>query len=281
MMIGNLAQPHVVSVGPTDTLDTAITLMEEHRIRHLPVIDVGRPVGMVSDRDLLLAVGWKLEVDRSSDRKKKVVGPRLVREIMSSPALYLDPGGSPQTASRMMAEGHFHALLILRNSAVSGLVTSTDLLRYFATVTDQRFDEPVEHRMRANVRTIGPSAALFEASRICRDAGIRHLPVAVEGSLIGLVTDRDLRRVCGEDTVNDELAERNGRVFIGATRVMEIMTRPVQTISEDTPMRVACQKMATHHIGCLPVTRDEQLIGILTDTDCLRLAAESGEPATA
>lgn len=281
MKIGNLAQPHVVCVTPTDSLDTAITLMEEHHIRHLPVIDTGRPVGMISDRDLLLAVGWRLEVDRSFDRKKKVVGPRLVSEIMSTPALYLDPSGSPQTAARMMAEGRFHSLLVLRDSVVNGLVTSTDLLRYFAGVKDRHFDEPVESRMRASVKSIGPSTALFEASRICRDAGIRHLPVAVEGSLIGLVSDRDLRRVCGEDTVNDELAERDGRVFIGATKVMEIMTRSVQTISEDVPMRIACQKLATHQIGCLPVTRGEQLVGILTDTDCLRFAAESDDAATA
>lgn len=275
MQIGNLAQPFVVSVGPNDSLDKAISLMEEHQIRHLPVIEAGRPLGMVSDRDLLIAVGWKLEVERSSGAKKKdVVGPRRVSEIMSSPALYLDPNATPAAAARMMAGGQFHALLIVRDATVTGLVTSTDLLRSFAVNSNPHFDEQVINRMRVNVRTIGPSAALFEAAELFKDIGAHHLPVVAGDEVLGILSDRDLRRACGEDSVSDELAERDGRMFIGATKVLDVMKHPVRTVAEDTSMREACQQMSTFHIGCLPVVRDEKLVGIMTDTDCLRFAAE-------
>jgi len=274
MMLGNLAQPYVISIGPDDSLDKAISLMEEHEIRHLPVIEAGRAVGMVSDRDVLLAVGWKLEVEREAVTDHEVVGPRTVREIMSSPALYLDPKASPADAARMMVEGSFHALLVIRDSTVLGVVTSTDLLRLFSSYDHELLDRPITERMRANVKTIAPGDALFEASRLFKDSAIHHLPVVAGDQLLGILTDRDLRRACGEDSVSDELAEHDGQAYFGTTKVLEVMSHEVKTLEESASMRDACRLMSTHHIGCVPIVDHDRLVGIVTDTDCLRLATE-------
>ena len=74
MKLHELAHSGVITIGPSKTLDLAMALMEEHGIRHLPVLEEGRPVGMVSDRDLLASVGGMSSDTRVSCSE----GPSLI-----------------------------------------------------------------------------------------------------------------------------------------------------------------------------------------------------------
>lgn len=279
MQLNNFTRSSVITVAPGDFLDKAIAMMEEHQIHHLPVVDDNRPVGMLSDRDLLIAVGWKLEIERSLDhRRRKVIGPRRVREIMTHPVVTIDPDAEVHTAARVMAEGRFHALPLVRREVIVGVVTCSDLLSLYSCegsslAANPRLDEPVATRMHANVQTIGPKEPLHAASRMFHDLRIRHLPVASDGILMGLVSDRDVRRECGADAIEDEKAQANGGYYIGATTVMDIMTRDVETAPESMTLREAMRSIVSNGIGCLPIVRDDVLIGIITETDFLRLVA--------
>ena len=62
-------------VAPTDTLTAALGVMEAHDIRHLPVVDQGRVVGVVSDRDLLESTGWMWDEERGKP-------PVVVADVM-------------------------------------------------------------------------------------------------------------------------------------------------------------------------------------------------------
>ncbi|MCB9853137.1 MAG: CBS domain-containing protein [Phycisphaerales bacterium] len=287
MQLNNFIKSKVMTVAPGDSLDKAIAMMEEHQIHHLPVVDDGRPVGMVSDRDLLIAVGWKLEVERSLDgRRRKVIGPRRVREIMAQPVVTIDPDAEVHTAARAMAEGRFHAIPLVRRNLIVGVVTCSDLLSLYSSegsplALDPRLDEPVATRMHANVQTIGPKEPLHAASKMFHDLRIRHLPVASDGILMGLVSDRDVRRECGADAIEDEKAQANGGYYIGATTIIDIMTRDVETAPETLSLREAMRTMVSNEIGCLPVVRADTLVGIITETDLLRLVAMIDDDACA
>lgn len=279
MPLNRFTRPKVITVGPSDSLDKAIALMEEHQIHHLPVVEEGRPVGMVSDRDILIAVGWKLEIERSiGSRRKNVVGPRRVSEIMARPVVTIDPDAEIHTAARLMAEGRFHALPIVKNEVIVGVVTCSDLLCLYSSEgsslsTSPRLDETVASRMHVNVQTIGPTEPLHVASRMFHDLHIRHLPVAADGVLMGVVSDRDVRRECGADAIEDEKAQAKGSYYIGATTVMDIMKTHVARGTETMTLRDAMREIVSNGAGCLPVLRGESLVGILTETDCLRLVA--------
>lgn len=287
MHLSRFAQAKVITVAPGDALDKAIALMEEHQIHHLPVVDSGRPVGMISDRDLLIAVGWKLEVERSLDsRRRHVVGPRRVREIMSQPVMTIDPDAEVHTAARLMAEGRFHALPLVRRDQIVGVVTCSDLLSLYSSegspfASSPRLDETVATRMHVNVQTIGPKEPLHVASKMFHDLRIRHLPVASDGILMGVVSDRDVRRECGADAIEDEKAQARGGYYIGATTIMEIMTNDVATGAETMCLRDAMREIVSNGVGCLPIVRGETLVGILTETDCLRLVAMIDDDACA
>lgn len=287
MQLTRFTRPKVVTVAPSDSLDKAIALMEEYQIHHLPVVDDGHPVGMVSDRDLLIAVGWKLEVERAlGDKRNRVVGPRRVSEIMARPVVTIDPDAEVHTAARLMAEGRFHALPLVQSDVIVGVVTCSDLLSFYSSegssvTSSPRLSEPVVTRMHVNVQTIGPREPLHVASKMFHDQHIRHLPVAADGVLMGIVSDRDVRRECGADAIEDEKAQAKGSYYIGATTVMEIMTSDVATGTETMTLRDAMREIVSNGTGCLPIVRGESLVGILTETDCLRLVAMVDDDACA
>jgi CBS domain-containing protein len=59
-----------------------------------------------------------------------------IEEVMSSPAVSVDPGASVQTAARLMAERKIGCLPVLEHGRLVGIVTETDVLGYFATLPE-------------------------------------------------------------------------------------------------------------------------------------------------
>jgi acetoin utilization protein AcuB len=129
----------------------------------------------------------------------------------------------------------------------------------------------VRSRMTTDVHTASPETTIAEALSITRAHRIRHLPILAEGRLVGVVTDRDLRLAMPPMWADehDELTEA-----LHTKRVGELMITDIVTIQPDTPVEEAARLLYTHRIGCLPIMEDDQLVGILTETDLLRAFAE-------
>lgn len=118
------------------------------------------------------------------------------------------------------------------------------------------------------VVTIKPEASAREAFGLIKSMGIRHLVVVKEGVVLGIVTDRDLRRPKAADVFKswDELYRVSDEF-----QVEDIMTSPVLTVDANADVREAAKSMVERHIGCLPVTDAHRgLAGIITETDLLK-----------
>lgn len=125
----------------------------------------------------------------------------------------------------------------------------------------------VKDVMHSNVVTITPSATLAEAFRLSRERGIRHLPVLDDGDLVGIVSDRDLKRAIPPSaTPVAGLASE----FATAT-VQQVMTRAVITTGPTVSVEEAGRVMMTEKISALPVTEGGRLVGIVTETDVVAL----------
>lgn len=135
--------------------------------------------------------------------------------------------------------------------------------------------------MQAAVLTITPKTTLPEAVRLVQHRGIRHLPVVEDDQLVGIVSDRDLKRAMASPATSLEAHEL--RYLLDAVTVDEIMTRAVITVGRMFPIEEAARLMVKEKVSALPVTERGRLIGIVTETDVLELFVKgmgAGEPSS-
>ena len=118
--------PH--SIGKDQTLERAHEMMRTHHIRHLPVLEGGKLVGMVSERDLHL-------VETLRD-----VNPRevVVEEAMSNHVYAVDPDASLDVVAETMAEHKYGSAVVIQNGKVVGIFTTNDACRALAELLRSR-----------------------------------------------------------------------------------------------------------------------------------------------
>jgi acetoin utilization protein AcuB len=139
----------------------------------------------------------------------------------------------------------------------------------------------VQDVMQTKLFTVTPETTLPEALRLTGQRGVRHLPVLDGDRLVGILSDRDLKRAMASPATSLEAHEL--RYLLDRLRVEEFMTRTVITIGAMFPVEAAARLMVQEKIGALPVTDGDRLLGLVTETDVLRLfmrAMGAGEPST-
>jgi CBS domain-containing protein len=250
--------------------------MEKHCIRHLPVQAAGQVVGMVSDRDLLI-VGARRGKERNKRSKAQTPGLSRVADVMSAPVHGLSPDDAVRTATWLMVSKRIHAIPLIRGDRLVGLVTESDVLQgviaphaLLQPNAQQLLRQPVMSYMREKLRTTGPTTSLDEVIDIMLNERIRHLPVVDDKQLLGIVSDRDVRRALGRAAARDAEAQESGEFFLGPTEVGEVMTKTVRTIVSSTATVTAIEELLRHKIHCLPVVDNAELLGLITDTDLLQ-----------
>jgi acetoin utilization protein AcuB len=125
----------------------------------------------------------------------------------------------------------------------------------------------VSDYMSENPITIEPEEPLMRALEIIRLRGVRRLPVAVGGMLVGLVTEGDIKRA--EPSTLTDSQEDFARVMEG-TPISRIMISKPVTTTADTPLMEAAEIMLNTKYGALPVVAGGRVVGILTDNDLTR-----------
>ena len=123
MPVRQIMTRRVVTVRPETTLAEARRLLDEHRIRHLPVLLDGRLAGIVSDRDLRSAAG--------ANRRQTAVD-----EIMTPTPFIVGPDTRVEEAARLMLDRRIGGLPVVEASELIGIVTSDDLLRALLVVVE-------------------------------------------------------------------------------------------------------------------------------------------------
>ena len=126
----------------------------------------------------------------------------------------------------------------------------------------------VRDAMTREVVTLGPEASAGEALGVCREKGIRHIPIVEEGRLIGLVSDRDLR------DVSPPRGGRDQENTLGWVRVRDIMSTDLVTIGPLDTIDHVAREIYERKIGCLPVVDGRELVGIITSQDMMRTMIE-------
>lgn len=132
MTVKEIMMKGAVTLGCEDTLDLADDIMNLGRIRHLPVLDRGRVVGVISQRDLFRSALVKL-LGMKSGEQRALFRSFRVSDIMSRPVVTISPEATVKEAARTMVEKKIGCLPVVEGEEFAGLVTETDILRYVAS----------------------------------------------------------------------------------------------------------------------------------------------------
>ena len=152
-------------------------------------------------------------------------------------------------------------LPVLEDEALVGIVTEMDLLGAYVDVSQlenssEQLHDPVSKHMSSEVSTLPSTAGLAEALELSSSRHVRHLPIVDGDQMVGIVSDRDLRKALGRGLATE-------------TQLAEVMSREPMTLAPDETLSQAAARLLEHKFSALPVVEDGHLVGILTLIDLL------------
>jgi acetoin utilization protein AcuB len=120
MIIKEIMKSDITSISPETKLSDAYSLMQKKNIRHLPVVEKNKLVGIVTDRDLRLST--------SRLAKHPFEPEEAVKQIMSHPVKTTHPSDPIESAAQLMRELKIGCLPVVEEGLLVGMVTITDML---------------------------------------------------------------------------------------------------------------------------------------------------------
>ena len=157
----------VVTVAPGATAAEALALCRERRIRHLPVVDGGRLVGLISDRDLRSATPALGDPDRTAALERITVGDEMAREVVTA-----RPDDPIEHAAMAMYEKRIGCLPVVDGEALVGILTASDVMKAFVRLVGAH-----EPGSRVEVALPDRPGALAGAVDALREEGVNLVSV--------------------------------------------------------------------------------------------------------
>jgi acetoin utilization protein AcuB len=254
-----------VTTTPETELSRARQIFNENHFRALPVMQDGRVIGLIN-RQVLMSLDLSILGNEIWNLGLNVVD-NTVADVMKTKITTITPETTILTAARLMLENKISALPVLENEKLTGILTSSDLLRYIISeYPGLKKKILVSDFMTAKVITVSRDTTLLEAHHLMGVKRIRSLPIVEEGKLIGLVTRTDLM-----SSDPSRLALKNSQEAydkILSQPVEKVMVTEIITISPDAELTEAARIMLEKKIHCLPVVNERQKMrGIITESD--------------
>ena len=247
--VADIMSKDVATIKSEATMGDAARVMGKKHIGSLIVVKKGKPVGIVTERDLLtyvLGPGKKLA---------KVT----VESLMSSPLISVNPSDSTKEAAQTMQRKKGR-LAVFECEKLVGIVTASDLVRSFPESPKTMLK--VDDFMTKRVVTSDGNTTISTVVRMMGEKRIGSVIVTTRGEPKGIFTERDL--------LTKFLAE--GKSL--NVPVIEAATSPIIRAPAGTSIHEAAFIMASKHIRRLPITKNGKILGIITARDLVEAYAK-------
>lgn len=287
MSVGDYCRREVITAAPDQSVSEAAHRMELGGVGCVIAVEAGRPVGIVTDRDIALAVaGRGLDPYHTQ-----------IAELASSPIVSVEESTPLREAIRTMAAHGLRRLPVVDGEGrLAGVITVDDVVPLLALelalinrpILGQSLgkspgeptralpDEGIEHgprkHYRSDVVSIPASHPVSEAAELMSSRVVGSVVVTDEkGVPVGIITDRDLmRRVPTE------------KQDLGRLPAHAVMSKPVITVGPETALEEVSQLMHDEQVRRIPVVDDGVLVGLVSLDDLVvALGRELGDVGTA
>ncbi|MGB5418462.1 HPP family protein [Algibacter sp.] len=127
--ISEIMTKNIIAITPSEDLERAEVLFKRHKIKHIPVMANGVIIGMLSFTDLM-RISFSETSDDTDSVDSVVYNSFTIEQVMAKDVVTVRSNASIKEVARILAERGFHALPIVDNGELVGIVSSTDLLYY-------------------------------------------------------------------------------------------------------------------------------------------------------
>ena len=261
MQIKNLMSEDLITIDKDQNLSDALKLLRKNNVSRLPVTNNKQLVGIISERDIANKLGSSKYENMPASRLH--ISSVMVKDVITAPQTMQ----LKDVAEIMLEKGIGSLPIVDENDAMVGIVSKADFVTLAVGIA---FDKiTVSEIMSNEVTSVSPQERLIHARRIMLESKVGRLPVIEDEKLVGMLTSKDLMRAFIDFRKN--VPEKYQKSQIKEVFVEDIMSsKPTSTSKETTITEISKVMMETGFNG-LPVVEDDKVIGIITQTDILRL----------
>ncbi len=265
----SIAKKTVVTAPQTATIKEAAEIMVKNKFRRLPITDPGT--------GKLLGRGDKYRImeDKYEGNFLAAIN-ESVKKIMARDVETISHKDSLAHAVNKMIEKEVGGLPVVdSNQKIVGIVSERDFVSLLAGVLT---DELVEDFMTEDVITTTPGTRIEGASKIMVRNKLRRIPVVGEerktphpevDKIVGILTATDILGFLGKNSLFGRLVTNSAEDILNTT-IVDIMETKVVATTPNTRLGDLCSSMELEGIGGLPVIQNDELVGIITESDILK-----------
>lgn len=169
MLVEEIMKTDVYTLRSDQTVQDVMDLFKDKRVRHAPIVDNGKVVGIVTDRDLKEAVPSRFTVSPKGEPYKKTVA-----EIMTAHPVIAHPLDFVEEVAMIFYEHKIGCIPVVSNEKLVGFLTETDLLYTFIELTGAH-----QPGSQIEVRVDDRSGVLYEVSKVFHHQHVNVLSVLV------------------------------------------------------------------------------------------------------
>lgn len=264
-----------ITILKNSTISEVIKKLLEFRISRLIVVEGGKPVGIITEKDIGLFL--------FSETSKQGLDDIPITKIMK-PILFVEEGLSPKESAKIMIEKGVSSLTVGSEENIKGIFTKTDLVKYYLENPSEK--KVVDYMTHDYVYTHS-AAPLFKVVRKMLENKVSRIIVKNQNEEpTGIISFRDLFRISielgsEEDysgyTISDQI--RKGFLseegFGDISLAQEVMTKGIVSIKFNEEISSACKLILENNIsGVVVLDGNGSIAGIISKTDIIKAIVE-------
>ena len=260
MQIKNLMSENIITVDKDQNLTDALKLFRKHNVSRLPVTNNKELVGIISERDIANKLG--------SSKYESMPASRLhVSSVMVKDVITVPQSMRLGEVAKIMLDKGIGSVPVMDDDKMVGIVSKADFVTLAVGIA---FDKiTVKEIMSKNLISVSPTERIIHARRQMIEEHVGRLPVVDEGELVGMITSKDLMRAFIE--FRKSVPEKYQKSQIKDLLVEDIMSKNPTFVSKDLSITEVSNIIMETGFNGLPVVEDGEVVGIITQTDILRL----------
>ena len=260
MQIKNLMSEDLITVDKDQNLSDALKLFRKHNVSRLPVVNHKELVGIISERDIATKLGSSKSESMPASRFH--ISSVMVKDVITVPqSMQLDE------VAKIMLDKGIGSVPVMDEDKMVGIVSKADFVTLAVGIA---FDKiTVKEIMSKDLTVVSPTERIVHARRQMLESNVGRLPVVDDDTLVGMITSKDLMRAFID--FRKKVPEKYQKSQIKELLVEDIMSINPTFVSKDMSITEVSNIIMKTGFNGLPVVENDVVVGIITQTDILRL----------